>query len=71
MADKDVSVKIHAYNWNLSISKFIKDTHFTTNQNDLWHAVKAITKAITNVSKGPKYSHGITWSEHGADSYTH
>ena len=57
LAETDVSVKIHAHDRNLSINKFIKDTHFTTNQNDLWHAVKA----ITNVSKGSKYSHGITW----------
>jgi hypothetical protein len=49
------------------VTVMIKDTHFTTNQNDLWHAVKAIKKAITNVSKGPKYSHGITWSEQLAD----
>ena len=67
LAEKDVSVKIHAHDRNLSINKFIKDTHFTTNQNDLWHAVKAIKKAITNVSKGPKDSHGITWSEQLTD----
>ena len=67
LAEKDVSVKIHAHDRNLSINKFIKDTHFTTNQNDLWHAVKAIKKAITNVSKGPKYSHGITWSQQLTD----
>jgi hypothetical protein len=47
LAEKDVSVKIYAHDRNLSINKFIKDTHFTTNQNDLWHAVKAIKKAIT------------------------
>lgn len=63
LAETDVSVKIHAHDRNLSINKFIKDTHFTTNQNDLWHAVKAIKKAIINVSKGSTYSHGITWSE--------
>ncbi|CAC5357022.1 unnamed protein product [Mytilus coruscus] len=35
--------------------------------NDLWHAVKAVKKAVTKISKGTKRSEGIWWSEQLGD----
>lgn len=67
LADKNVSIKIHAHNRNMAVNKFVKDTHFTTNQNDLWHAVKAVKEAITKISKGPKCSEGTAWSDQISD----
>lgn len=67
LADKNVSIKIHAHDRNMAVNKFVKDTHFTTNQNDLWHAVKAVKEAITKISKGPKCSEGTAWSDQISD----
>ncbi|CAC5400247.1 unnamed protein product [Mytilus coruscus] len=52
--NKDVSIKIHEHERNLVVNTFVRDTQFTVNWNDLWHAVK--------ISKGTKRSEGITWS---------
>ena len=67
LAEKDVSIKIHSHDRNLSINKFERDTNFTTNQNDLWHAVKAVKKAVAKISIGTKCSEGITWSSQVSD----
>jgi hypothetical protein len=45
---KDVTIKIHSHDRNFRINKFIKDSDETTNQNDLWHAVKTIKKQLKN-----------------------
>ena len=45
-ASKDVTIKIHSHDRNLSINKLIKDKEETINQNDLWHAVKTIKKSF-------------------------
>lgn len=63
LAEQDVSIKVHSHDRNLSINKFVKDTRETTNQNDLWHAVKSLKKSINNISAGTKKSEGWTWSE--------
>jgi hypothetical protein len=47
----------------MAVNKFVKETQFTTNQNDLWHAVKAVKKSVSKVSKGAKFSEGISWSQ--------
>ncbi|CAC5410208.1 unnamed protein product [Mytilus coruscus] len=52
LENKNVSIKIHAHDRNLAVNKFVRDTQFTVNQNDLWHAVKAVKKAVTKISKG-------------------
>ncbi|CAG2254076.1 unnamed protein product [Mytilus edulis] len=62
LENKNVSIKIHAHDRNLAVNKFVRDTQFTVNQNDLWHAVKAVKKAVTKISKGTKRSEGISWS---------
>ena len=67
LAAKDISIKIHSHDRNMAVNKFVKDTNFTTNQNDLWHAVKAVKKAVTKISKGQKYSQGLTWSDQLSD----
>ena len=66
-ASKDVTIKIHSHDRNLSINKLIKDKEETINQNDLWHAVKTIKKSIKNISSGSKKSEGVTWSEQLVD----
>jgi hypothetical protein len=33
------------------------------NQNDLWHADKAVKKSVSKVSKGAKFSEGLSWSQ--------
>jgi hypothetical protein len=47
----------------MAVNKFVKETQFTTNQNDLWHAVKAVKKSVSKVSKGVKFSEGLNWSQ--------
>ena len=42
MESKNVSIKIHSHDRNMAVNKFVKEAQFTTNQNDLWHAVKKI-----------------------------
>ena len=66
-ASKDVTIKIHSHDRNLSINHLIKDKEETINQNDLWHAVKTIKKSIKNISSGSKKSEGVTWSEQLVD----
>ncbi|KAJ8322416.1 hypothetical protein KUTeg_000025 [Tegillarca granosa] len=65
--EKDVDINIHIHDRNLSINKFIKDTRFTQNQNDLWHAVKQVKKALTNISSGAKIYEGVKWSSQIVD----
>jgi hypothetical protein len=48
-------------------SLILKNSLFTTNQNDLWHAVKAVKKSVSKVSKGAKFSEGLSWSQQLAD----
>ena len=61
--EKDVSVKVHTHDRNMSVNKLVKDTNFTVNQNDSWHGVKSIKKAMKTISSGPKYKEGQTWFE--------
>ena len=67
MESKNVSIKIHSHDRKMTVNKFVKETQFTTNQNDLWHAAKAVKKSVSKVSKGAKFSEGISWSQQLAD----
>jgi hypothetical protein len=67
MESKNVSIKIHSHDRKMTVNKFVKETQFTTNQNDLWHAVKGVKKSVSKVSKGAKFSEGISWSQQLAD----
>ena len=42
--EKDVSVKVHTHDINMSVNKLVKNTNFTVNQNDSWHGVKSIER---------------------------
>jgi len=61
--EQNVSINVHTHDRNLSINKLVRETGFTGNQNDIWHAVKSLKKNLTNISKGPKAMEGKTWSE--------
>jgi hypothetical protein len=37
----------------------------------LWHAVKAVKKSVSKVSKGAKFSEGLSWSQQLADKVEH
>jgi pyoverdine/dityrosine biosynthesis protein Dit1 len=58
-------LKIHSHDRNMAVNKFVKETQFTTNQNDLWHAVKPVKQSV---SKGAKFSEGLSWSQQLAHS---
>ena len=60
---QNVTVRIHTHDRNMAINKMVKDKVMTTNQNDTWHGVKAVKKALTVVSSGPRYLKGKTWSD--------
>ena len=60
---QNVTVRIHAHDRNMAINKMVKDKVMTTNQNDAWHGVKAVKKALTVVSSEPRYLKGKTWSD--------
>ena len=64
---QNVPIKVHAHDRNLSINKLVKDTGYTVNQNDLWHAVKSLKKSIKNVSSGTKKTEDISWSSQLVD----
>ena len=46
MESNNVSIKIHSHDRNMAVNKFVKETQFTTNQNYLWHAVKAVKQYV-------------------------
>ncbi|KAK3100338.1 hypothetical protein FSP39_018337 [Pinctada imbricata] len=62
---KQVSVKVHTHDRNMAINKLVKQSKngLTTNQNDTWHAVKSVKKAMATVSSGPMYLKERKWSE--------
>jgi hypothetical protein len=47
MESSNVSIQIHSHDRNMAINKFVKETQFTTNQNYLWHAVKAVKQYVS------------------------
>jgi hypothetical protein len=57
---RDISVNIHTHDRNMAIDKLVREREhgFTCNQNDLWHGIKSIKKALTAVSSGPRYKEG-------------
>ena len=65
--EKDVIVKVHTHDRSMSVNKLVKDTYFTVNQNDSWHGVKSIRKAMKSISSGPQYQEGQTWFKQLSD----
>ena len=63
-----MSISVDADERNLLIKKFICESTTATSQNDLWHAMKAIKKALYKIGNGPQYQHGRTWHEQLKDT---
>ena len=62
LQDQNVSVAVHAHDRNKSINKLVRDTQpLTISENDTWHSVKALKKAVEKVGAGPKYLLGKSW----------
>lgn len=55
---EQVTVQIHTHDRNLSINKMVKENVSTTNQNDIWHGIKTVKKAMSLVSSGSRYKEG-------------
>ena len=55
LQDQNVSVAVHAHDRNISINKTVRDNQpLTTNQNDTWHSVKELKKAVEKIGADPK-----------------
>jgi hypothetical protein len=59
--DHGCNVNIHAHDRNPSVNKWIRESTNSVNQNDTWHGVKSLKKALGQICKGPGYKHGKTW----------
>ena len=53
-----LSMYIHSHDRNMLINKMVKEKGDVTNQNDSWHGVKSIKRALKAISPGPKYKVG-------------
>ena len=59
---KNVPIRTHAHDRNTSINKYVRDNHkFTLSQNDPWHCIKSLKKAVLKIGSGPKYLKGKSW----------
>ena len=63
LGTKDVTVRVHTHDRNMAINKFVRNQPLTVNQNDTWHGVKSVKKAMSEVASGPRYLEGKKWSE--------
>ena len=59
--DQDVSVAVHVHDRNMSINADVRTKPLTVNQNDVWHAIKALKKSLKSVAAGAKKRSGVTW----------
>jgi hypothetical protein len=60
--EKCIPIAVHVHDRNASINKYVREHQGPTiNQNDRWHAIKAVKKKLTEISTGPQYKHGKTW----------
>ena len=55
-----VNVKMWVHDRNTSVNKEV-ESQGMKNENDLWHGLKGVKKAIKNVAGGAKMRHGKTW----------
>ena len=60
---KDTSINVYTHDRNMAVNKFVKTSGYTLNQNDSWHGVRSMKKAIKSISSGPKYKEGKTLFE--------
>ena len=61
LASRDVDVRTHVHDRNLSINKYVRENTAAVNQNDSWHGIKGLKKNVAEVGSGPKKYHNIKW----------
>ena len=61
MDTKDTPVRIHVHDRNMAVNAHVKKLNGPINQNDRWHGIKSLKKAIESVGGGRKRDHGKTW----------
>ena len=61
MDKQAVPVRTHTHDRNLAVNKSVKDMKTINNQNDVWHSIKALKKAIFEIGHGAKKREGHTW----------
>jgi len=54
-----VTLKVITHDRNMSINKMVKDTPYTISQNDVWHAIKNVKKAMKIASMKGKHGRKI------------
>jgi len=61
---KGVNIRVHAHDRNMAINKMVREHSPTViNQNDTWHGVKSVKKALSAIASGPKYKQGKSWHQ--------
>jgi hypothetical protein len=58
--EKNIGIHMWIHDRNMSINKLVND-RYIINQNDLWHGVRNLKKAMSKVMCGAKKYHGQTW----------
>lgn len=68
LTSKNINVRIHSHDRNVSVNKYLRE-HQTevSNANDTWHATKGINRELKKVCGGTRSSHGKTWHEELSD----
>ena len=66
MEENGAYVNVHAHDANGAVNVFAEE-NAVTNQNDTWHGIKSLKKALQKVAAGPQYKKGIVWYEELSD----
>ena len=61
MKDMDVPVRIHTHDRNMSINAYVRSLDGPINQNDRWHGIKGLKKALNTICNGRVCDSGKTW----------
>ena len=72
LEEKDIPVRVHTHDRNMSINRLVKDKSHdessVVNQNDTWHTLRTLRKLVKAVASGPKYKAGSTWHQELEDN---
>ena len=60
LEQQNVMIRAHTHDRNMAVNKLVRDSNIV-NQNDVWHAVKALKKLVDSISHGAQKRHGSTW----------
>lgn len=63
MESKEVPINLHIHDRNMGVNGYINIQDGPINQNDRWHGIKHLKKAIEKISKGTKRDQGKKWHE--------